>query len=232
VGNVYDRYKMFKNIYIIVLILGLVACSTIGIKYNYRPETSTFSVPQLGIISTAGLGEPLLDKGNVTKRDVLFVEGRPRFSKYVIENGKFYKTGEDAEFEYFKQDKISIFIEAFIRTASIPGASVKLNKSNGELCVLAPGDPAFCGNTKTKRKKENVYSDDSFRKTLIYNGRVGNKLKVGYREYMNNMARTAFSNEVIYDLSESTIIGYAGARIEVIDASNTELKYKVIKNFK
>jgi len=223
---------MYKKGFIIALVAGLVACSTVGVKYNYRPETSSFSVPQLGVISTAGLGEPLLDKGNVTKIDVLYVVGRPRFSKYVIENGKFYKTGEDTEFEYFKQKKTSIFIEALIRTASVAGASIKLNKSSGELCVLAPGDPAFCGKVKIKRKKENVYSDDNFRKTLIYNGRVGNNLKVGYREFMNGMARSAFSNEVVYDLNDSNIIGYAGARIEVINASNTEIKYKVIKNFK
>jgi hypothetical protein len=107
-----EENKVLKKVYIVVLVLGLVACSTVGIKYNYRPETSTFSVPELGVVSTAGLGEPLLDKGNVTKTDVLYVVGRSRFSnttaiKYVIESGKFYKTGEDDDFEYFKQDKTS-----------------------------------------------------------------------------------------------------------------------------
>jgi len=45
------------------------------------------------------------------------------------------------------------------------------------------------------------------------------------------MARAAFNTDVEYDLSESAIIGYAGARIEVIDATNTDIKYKIIKNF-
>jgi hypothetical protein len=36
---------------------------------------------------------------------------------------------------------------------------------------------------------------------------------------------------VEYDLSESKIIGYAGARLEVIKATNTGIEYKVIKNF-
>jgi len=60
---------------------------------------------------------------------------------------------------------------------------------------------------------------------------VGNKLKISYREFNNNMARAAFNTDVEYDLSESAIIGYAGARIEVIDATNTDIKYKIIKNF-
>ena len=91
---------MYKNICITVLTLGLVACSTVGIKYNYRPVTSKFSIPEIGVISTAGLGEPLLDKGNVTKREVLYVVSHPRFPRYVID-GKFYKTGEEASVLYF-----------------------------------------------------------------------------------------------------------------------------------
>ncbi|EJI85939.1 hypothetical protein AEST_10210 [Alishewanella aestuarii B11] len=45
------------------------------------------------------------------------------------------------------------------------------------------------------------------------------------------MARAAFSTDVEYDLNESNIIGYAGARLEVISATNTEITYKVLKHF-
>ncbi|MGR5139977.1 hypothetical protein [Vibrio jasicida] len=45
------------------------------------------------------------------------------------------------------------------------------------------------------------------------------------------MARSAFSTEVEYDLGDSNVIGYAGARLEVIKATNTEIVYRVIKNF-
>jgi hypothetical protein len=45
------------------------------------------------------------------------------------------------------------------------------------------------------------------------------------------MARPAFNNNVEYDLSESMLIGYKGAKIEVIEANNQYIKYKVIQNF-
>jgi len=54
---------------------------------------------------------------------------------------------------------------------------------------------------------------------------------VGYREFSNNLARPAFNNTVEYDLTDSKIIGYRGARIEVIEATNEFRKYKVIQNF-
>jgi len=43
--------------------------------------------------------------------------------------------------------------------------------------------------------------------------------------------RQPFSQEVLYDLSEGNIIGFKGARIEIIEATNFNLKYKVIKSF-
>jgi hypothetical protein len=71
----------------------------------------------------------------------------------------------------------------------------------------------------------------SFQQTLIYSGRVGDKIKFGYREFSNNLARPAFNNDVEYDLSTSNIIGYKGAQIEVISSDNSGIKYKVLKNF-
>ena len=50
-----------------------------------------------------------------------------------------------------------------------------------------------------------------------------------YREFFDNIARPAFSQEYKYDLSKGTSIGYRGARFEIIKATNTELVYKVIK---
>jgi len=41
----------------------------------------------------------------------------------------------------------------------------------------------------------------------------------------------AFNNDVDYDLNESKVIGYKGARIEIIEATNELIKYRVLKNF-
>ena len=45
------------------------------------------------------------------------------------------------------------------------------------------------------------------------------------------VARPAFANSVEYDLNDSKIIGYKGARLEVISADNQSIKYKVLQNF-
>ena len=46
-----------------------------------------------------------------------------------------------------------------------------------------------------------------------------------------NMARPAFSNAVEYDLSASTLIGYQDAQLEIVEATNTSITYRVLRNF-
>ena len=85
--------------------------------------------------------------------------------------------------------------------------------------------------TDYEKKKYPIASSDSFQQTLIYSGKIGDKINVGYREFSNDLARPAFNNDVEYDLSESMTIGYKGCQIEVIGATNQFIKYKVLSNF-
>jgi hypothetical protein len=76
-----------------------------------------------------------------------------------------------------------------------------------------------------------AYVPDSFKKELVYNGRLENYVKIIYREYLNDWARPAFTQELQYDLNESNIIGFQGARLEIIDATNTNIRYRVLTHF-
>ncbi|WP_234715586.1 hypothetical protein [Sphingopyxis macrogoltabida] len=76
-----------------------------------------------------------------------------------------------------------------------------------------------------------VVSESNFQQTLIYSGRVGDRVKIGYRESAGDMARPAFSNEAEYDLSVSKEVAYRGAKIRIIEANNQSITYEVISNF-
>ncbi|TWX73155.1 hypothetical protein [Colwellia sp. C1TZA3] len=213
------------------LALLISACSSV--KYNYIPNSSVFSIPSLNVEISSGLGEPLLDQGKATKREVIYITQETSLAAYKIKPGKLFKIGSDQDFDYFSQDILSgysIYEGLIVSTPSVT-STLRHNKTNGEVCILRPIDIDICGQIMIRKDTENVITNDSFRRTLIYSGRVGNKLKISYREFSNNMARSAFSSEVEYDLGESDLIGYAGARIKVISATNTEIKYKVISNF-
>lgn len=76
------------------------------------------------------------------------------------------------------------------------------------------------------------YQFPSINKELIYNGRIENQLKFIYREFSNEgFARAAFTQEVQYDLNESNVIGFKGARIKIVKATNREIEYEVLSHF-
>ncbi len=72
----------------------------------------------------------------------------------------------------------------------------------------------------------------TFSQELIYLGRSGDELSFKYREFSGSLARPAFSADLTYDLSESRTIGYRGARIEVIEAGNQLIRYRVQNHMK
>ena len=76
-----------------------------------------------------------------------------------------------------------------------------------------------------------IYTPNSFQQTIEYSGKSDQILKFNYAEFTNGFAREAFSREFQVDLSEGNIAAYKGAIIEIIEATNVQIKYKVIRNF-
>ncbi|MGB0213095.1 hypothetical protein [Algiphilus sp.] len=74
-------------------------------------------------------------------------------------------------------------------------------------------------------------SRESVKRDLVYQGRGSDTIKVAYREFQDGrFARPAFFQELSYQLAEEgpTSIGFRSARIEVLEASNTEIRYRVL----
>jgi len=209
----------------------LSACASV--KHNYSPQSVRFSYPEIGAVVEARLGEPLLDQGRRIEEDVLYVTNEFSPALYVVRPGRFIKIGEDEKYEFYKQDVSEGFsIYTGNGSSASSSASLRINKNNGEACILRSGDLTICSKeAQYRREKEQRFTSSNFRKTLIYSGRVGDKIRLSYREFSNGMARDAFTNEVEYDFSNGSKIGYSSAEIEIISATNTLIKYRVISNF-
>jgi hypothetical protein len=76
-----------------------------------------------------------------------------------------------------------------------------------------------------------IETSSDFQQTLIYTGREGNIIRASYREFSGNLARPAFTVDVTYDLNDSDIIAFRGARLQILEATNTSITYKVLSNF-
>lgn len=71
----------------------------------------------------------------------------------------------------------------------------------------------------------------NFQRTLMYTGRSGDSITISYREFSGNIARPAFTQDLIFDISKDPVIGVRGARIEVMAADNVSITYRVLKGF-
>ena len=194
----------------ITVVLGLSGC---GSKQPVLVES--FTHPAIGTVATRGIGEPLIrqDTGLLDPELEIATDisvGSHRLPKGRYQYSSFNKTGtwflNENPYQYF-----------YIR------------KADGQICIDKTNECAPANYILSK--KLNSLSADSFQQTLFYNGKIGNRITLGYREFASNQARAAFSNSVDYDMAESAILGYKGVRLEVIKATNTEISYKILSGF-
>ena len=79
-------------------------------------------------------------------------------------------------------------------------------------------------------KIDQRYSADFVRKELIYSGKSGATVEISYREFRGGLAAPAFYQNLKYDLSESKIVTFQNFQIEVIDAGNQSITYKILRD--
>lgn len=79
----------------------------------------------------------------------------------------------------------------------------------------------------------NIIASDSFKYEVLYQGKADNKIKISFREFKNDMARPAFTQDIEYPLDKDggTLVGFKGLRIKVIKASNIDITYSVIQDY-
>jgi hypothetical protein len=72
---------------------------------------------------------------------------------------------------------------------------------------------------------------ETFQQQFIYSGRNADSLFFTYREFSGDLARPAFTQNVTYSVRDGTTVGFKNLRIEVINASNVTIDYRVLSPF-
>lgn len=70
----------------------------------------------------------------------------------------------------------------------------------------------------------------SFKAELIYSGIMNNIIVLSYREYIDDLARPAFFQEIKYDLNNSETITFKTLEIKVMKANNNEISFVVLQD--
>lgn len=227
-----------KTCIVILASLAITACISVPTATNYKSlltEPVAYSIPELSSVNESQVGDNMLRQGK--RRTVEAIELKN--SSYRPQNGTsniYIKMAESDGYFWYADSNSPIFTDA--GGSATNGVTIKKHKGSGNLCPFqitgggySAGYNCYEGVEYVEIPNYELYSIDSFQQSLMYNGKIGNKINIAYREYSDNKARAAFSNEVEYDMSESNIIAYKGAILKVLEYSNTKIKYEVIKNF-
>lgn len=182
------------------------------IKTSYMKGQNYYKVTDDAV--TAWRGHPLSTvKGTTVKWQPTFVYPHPD-GDYVLTAQAYY------------QHAIGIIVN---EDGSVPENPVMRidNKGSEERYPITP--------YKQDLFKIDFYPDrgtDVQNYELIYSGKSGSTINIVYREYVGNMIKDGFKQDLTYDLNESNIIQFKTTKIEVIKGTNTTITFKVIENGK
>nr|WP_137676351.1 hypothetical protein [Parerythrobacter lutipelagi] len=221
--------------------ISLAGCATV--KNNYVPRTEQISFPALNVEQTATIGDKMLEQGTATTTKGVFLPRQNNISGVVLSQGFYPQTGEDDEHVFTRfaigssdPNMGQVTLQGGVFNQNTYPQGIRFEKENQKTCVVVPGVYGISQNVcdteySYEFTERPIISQNNFQQTLIYSGRVGDRIRVSYREFSGNMARAAFTNEAEYDLSKSDMIAYKGAKIRIIDANNEQIRYEVLSNF-
>ena len=214
----------------LTIFLTLLLCACTSVPINDVSTRMSFDIPAVNETAIARIGDYLLDKGTRWEISAIEVQNTFREDFYTVPAGIYRQIGEDAEKISYEATGITVGLLAE------PSSALLIFKENpNELCIASTSNIYGCFDSPEANFIESTVVDvrrNSFQRTLIYNGKIGDVLRISYREFSDGIARPAFTNDVEYDLSQSNIIGYQGAELEVLDADNTSITYRVLSTFR
>jgi len=229
-----------SRLLIAILILPsiLVGCASSKHGTSIQPKLSIIDIPPIGLVATAEIGETLVKKGRVYEFDAIHLHNtiRLNFVQVGSDHGeiapcKMIAFKQVGDYVYYRTDRL-LFHGAY----TSGGLKVNINNEND---VRGYWDDALAFTREPKPKPAAVISREkvidinspSIMQELIYNGKVGNSIKFLYREVSNSAIRGPFTQEVQYDLSDGNIVGFKGVRLQILEATNTMIRYSVIASF-
>ena len=235
---------MKKTIIYLYLSLVLASCA-VQVKNVELKRRIIDDVPLNTLIKNE-IGDKLITTGEEDYQDAMRIVESPDFSlSYAFVTLEFpYKRGQVLPLTSYSNEWLLFYNSKDVRKSGANGDDIyfgiAVSKKDETIVVPFVKSATSYGAFITKKvegfkTKTDIFTDnnctDCFKQEFIYNGKTGSSLKFIYREYVNDMARPAFNQELQYDLNESNIVGFKGLRIEIVNATNTKIEYKILSSF-
>lgn len=228
--------------------LALLVAGCASTQRTLLPALDVVDLPPLDTEQVAEIGDTLVAKGKIYTYDGLnlrneAVGGGALLLKFQVPPGPLPAKKEDEDWTYYYGDGVTATDTSINSQRTVPGGLKIARRSfiSGEddfvkgdvrifsdspVITLRPLSPLDIEHTRVSAVEK-----PSFKQELIYSGRSGDEVRFLYRELSGSVMRAPFSQQVQYDLSQDSVIGFKGVRIEVLEATNTQIRYRVLSSF-
>ncbi|QDU35409.1 hypothetical protein KS4_34900 [Poriferisphaera corsica] len=221
-----------------LIVLSLLLFGCVSPKYNYIPTDVNIQKPDLMIEQTAYVGDEILKIGNYKEYDAIHLDVEATMPAgllgyvYKFSKGNYIRAGFDERFEYYLPGNVPNPGSVDRNPIADPFLIMQLDTYTSDLY----GVTIFKMRGKTTRPrftrtKVPSKDEDYLVRALTYNGTINNAISISYNEYAGPSSRPLFTNQTNYDISEDDIIGYQGARLRILEATNEYIRYQVLNYF-
>ncbi len=214
----------------------------------YPTKKETSKNYKIGEVTTTNTGSPMVTYKKLQYKEPEYFEPVKTFSSNNIifetdDRLEVFATLEDGE-KVTRSEKFSPHVTLVIpndgvmlSNAIINQFSQQTNKNQKTLrnngWYSYPQNVQIINNTWPEGKlfdlkKAKVPTRNSFMYELIYSGNEGKNISLTYREYTDNLIRSAFSQKLNYNLENDSIIQFRDLKIKIISFSNSNIVYQVL----
>ncbi|WP_278070252.1 hypothetical protein [Brevundimonas sanguinis] len=219
-----------------VMVGGLVSgCAS---TQTIPPQIEQIDQPALGAVTAIELGEAAVATGRsrslpglALANELSWGDGVLR-KRFTIAPGRLAARQSDARHIYYFSDRMTARDPLFGTVPYASGGLCRAKDGSGPVRgFITPGQCVLTWNATPQVRDIRIEEadEDARRRELIYHGRADGKVRFLYRETMGDSAPQTQSLD--YDLAHSAVIGFRGARLEVLEADNTRLRYRLLAAF-
>ncbi|MCY3812063.1 MAG: hypothetical protein OXH15_09730 [Gammaproteobacteria bacterium] len=218
---------------LIALAALVVASGCVIVSRNHEIQEVRFSEPPIGAVATVGIGESLLKEGMSIEIDAIHLtRDVPVSLACTVRSGTYTKDGETRQGAFYSPSRHGDPGKILRAPLSDPVRAVHVPARSDRICVVDMFNLKWCKKGQLWLETTQLaVSDRAFQQQLIYNGIHAGRIRIGYHESSPSVTRPAFNTEVEYDLAQSNLLTYKGARVEVLDASPESITFRVLSHF-
>jgi hypothetical protein len=200
---------------------------TVSISEPIRTESRYYTTPDIGVETTAFIGDSLIKEGRTSAQNAIFLNNNHGTRGWTAFHpaGIYKLVGKTNGSMIYQFDSLQ-YTGVGYRYPKI------IENPDGNVYLRVIIGRKLLDSSEYAKRQYVEESGDDFEQTLIYTGKDGNVLRFTYREFVNDMARSSFTIDALYDIKDDATIRFRGAVLEIISTDNQSITYRLLSGFK